>query len=225
MLHKSNGMFLLVAFHMESLAQEDNLCDLKENLKHLSEELDSTYMDTLRRISNQERKKVARAEQVLYMIECVMRPLQLRDLLQLIAIRPSDQESDMEAPPQVDPVLSACCGLVTVKDEDNNRVVKLVHYTAEEYFKHHGKFPSWEAHRQLAGSLVTFLSFQGLRILRQTCTAPVAVMCTGYMRGMTTMLRIRFLNMLFNLGETMHWRHSTVQNNRRQTPILLRKHA
>ncbi len=95
-----------------------------------------------------------------------MRPLQLSELLRLVAIRPGDQESDMEAPPQVDPVLSACCWLFTVEDEDNSRIVKLVHYTAEEFFKHHGKFQSWEAHRQVAGSLVTFLNFQGLRILR-----------------------------------------------------------
>ncbi len=88
-------------------------------------------MDTLPRIYNQERKKVAQAEQVLCMIKCVMRPLQLSELLPLIAIRPGDQESNMAALPQAKTVLSACGGLVTVEHEDNNKIVKVVHYTAE----------------------------------------------------------------------------------------------
>lgn len=143
---------------MDSLAKEDNIRDLKESLQRLPEDLDKTYDDALERIKSQDSRKLARADQVLTLISCAKRPLKLEEMLEALSIRRGDTFLDPEALPKTESLISTCCGLVVVEDE--SQIVRLVHYTTEEYFKRQLQhYRSSEAHRYVAGILVTYLSF------------------------------------------------------------------
>ena len=50
---------------MDSLSREDNVRDIRENLQSLPEDLDIIYDEALKRIKRQDRRQLARAEQVL----------------------------------------------------------------------------------------------------------------------------------------------------------------
>ena len=143
---------------MDSLAKEDNIRDLEECLQRLPENLDKTYDDALERINHQDSRKRIRANQVLMLVSCARRPLFLEEVRQALSIRKGDTFLDPRALPKTETMISTCCGLVVV--EDGSKVVRLVHYTTEEYFKrklqhYHGP----EAHQYFAGTLITYLSF------------------------------------------------------------------
>ena len=143
---------------MDSLAKEDNIRELKESLQHLPEDLDKTYEDALERIKQQDSRKLARANQVLTLISCANRPLKLEEMRQALSIRRSDSSLDSEALPKTDSLISTCCGLVVV--EDGSQIVRLVHYTTEEYFKRRlQRYRSPEAQGYFASILITYLSF------------------------------------------------------------------
>ena len=143
---------------MDSLAKEDNIRDLEESLHRLPGDLDKTYDDALDRIKSQDLRKRARADQVLKLIICAQRPLSLAEMREALSIRNCDTSLDPRALPKMEALISSCCGLVVVEDE--SWIVRLVHYTTEEYFRR--KLPHYrspEAHRYFAGILVTYLSF------------------------------------------------------------------
>ena len=82
-------------------------------------------------------------------------------MLCALGIRPGDQDLNKDALPKASAVLSACSGLVIIDEE--SQIVKLVHYTTEEYFQRKGEYRSPEAHRQVAGILITYLNCSTLK--------------------------------------------------------------
>ena len=143
---------------MDSLAEEDNIRELEESLQRLPEDLDRTYDDALERIKHQDSRKQARAHQVLTLVRCAKRPLFLEEMREALSIRKSDTFLDPRALPKPESLISTCCGLVVV--EDKSKAVRLVHYTAEEYFGRKLRdYHNPEAHRYFAGTLLTYLSF------------------------------------------------------------------
>lgn len=148
---------------MDSLAQEDNIRELKESLKSLPKDLDKTYDDAFERIKQQDSRKLARADHILTLISCAKRPLKLEEMRQALSIRRGDSFLDPEALPKTNSLISTCCGLVMV--EDGSQIVKFVHYTTEEYFKRKiQRYRSPEAHGYFAGILITYLSFTTFEI-------------------------------------------------------------
>ena len=143
---------------MDSLAKEDNIRGLEESLQRLPEDLDRTYDDVIERIKNQDSRKRARADQILTLICCARRPLLLEELREALSVRKDDTFLDPRALPRTESVISACCGLVVV--EDGSRIVKFVHYTAEEYFRRKlQRYRSSKAHGYFADILITYLNF------------------------------------------------------------------
>ncbi len=87
---------------MDSISREDNIRDIRENLQSLPEDLDIIYDEALQRIKRQDRRQLARAEQVLTLINCAYRPLKMREIQYMLSIRPGDISPDLEAFPRVD---------------------------------------------------------------------------------------------------------------------------
>jgi Ankyrin repeats (3 copies) len=81
----------------------------------------------------------------------------MEEIQNMLSTRPGDTHPDLEALPRVDSLLSACCGLVVLEDE--SQIVRLVHYTTEEYFARRHLYRSPECHRSIAGTLITYLNF------------------------------------------------------------------
>ena len=149
--------FLLAQLHMDSLAREDNIRDIRRALQSLPEELDRTYDDVMRRIQSQDRRKVERAEQVLSWISYAERPITVKEIQSALAVELDDTDLSEEALPDEDLLVSTCAGLVTIDRESN--VMRLVHYTAQQYFERIRieRFPT--AQTQIVSTCLAYLSF------------------------------------------------------------------
>ena len=79
------------------------------------------------------------------------------ELCHALAVEPGESELDPDKIPDVEDMVSVCAGLVTVDDESN--IIRLVHYTTQEYFERVRE--SWNPHTQqeIASACLTYLSF------------------------------------------------------------------
>lgn len=97
------------------------------------------------------------AKQALSWITCSKRQLSTAELLNALAVELGESEFHDDNLPDLDDVISACLGLVTVDEQSNT--VRLAHYTTYAYFQR-----SWDrwfqnAHGDIATRCVTYLSF------------------------------------------------------------------
>jgi hypothetical protein len=118
---------------------------------------DYAYEDAMERINGQVKDQEDLAKQVLWWITCAKRPLTTLELQHALAVEINESQLDKDNIPQVEDIVSVCAGLVTVDEESS--IIRLVHYTTQEYFdRTRGKwFPT--ADTNIATICVTYLSF------------------------------------------------------------------
>ena len=162
-----SGMFLLAFIYLGSLDDKTTPKLMKLALNQLREQakgadkaslLGPAYEQAMERINGQKRGLRDLALQALAWITFAKRPLNTVELQHALAIEEGETELDDANLPEVDDILSVCAGLVTV-DEDSN-IIRLVHYTTQEYFEqtHARWFP--DAELNLSTYCLTYLSFQ-----------------------------------------------------------------
>ena len=85
------------------------------------------------------------------------RPLSVAEVQHALAIFPGDTTLDSEGLPDEPTLTNHCAGLVTIDEE--SKTVRLVHYTAQEYFERilHIRHP--QAHASIAATCLAYLSF------------------------------------------------------------------
>jgi len=95
---------------------------------------------------------------VLSWIICAKRPLQTIEVQYAWAVKDSEDELDETAIPDVEDMLSACCGLVVIDKE--SEIIRLVHYTVQEYFQ--DTLTRWfpTAHLDIASTCISYLLFK-----------------------------------------------------------------
>jgi hypothetical protein len=122
-----------------------------------TEAYDYAYKDAMKRIEGQVKDQEELAKQVLSWITYAVRPLNTSELRHALAVEVGQAELDKENLLEMEDIVSVCAGLVTVDEE--SRIIRLVHYTTQEYFKQTREywFPSAEA--DIATVCVTYLSF------------------------------------------------------------------
>ncbi|KAJ7487831.1 hypothetical protein FB451DRAFT_1528549, partial [Mycena latifolia] len=157
LLRNVQGMFLLAKLHMDSLATKNTIRALRDALNNMPKDLRHTYDDAMDRIDRQSEddRKVARL--VLIWISNAKRPLSITELQQALAVEPGDTTFDNDNILDADIMLSACAGLVIIDQTDY--VVRLVHYTAQEYLDsiQSTRFP--QAQVDITATCLTCLSF------------------------------------------------------------------
>lgn len=86
-----------------------------------------------------------------------MRQLSTLELQTALAVEKDSSEIDKDNIPEIEDIVSACAGLVTVDEKSN--IVRLVHYTMQEYFQRTQKdwFP--DAQNNITSTCITYLSF------------------------------------------------------------------
>ena len=111
----------------------------------------------MERIEGQVKHRTELAKEVLRWITCAKRPLFISELQHALAVEVGEAELGKENLPQIEDMVSVCAGLVTV-DEGSN-IIRLVHYTAQEYFDQAQNrwFPNAEV--EVTTICVTYLSF------------------------------------------------------------------
>ena len=119
--------------------------------------LDLAYKEAIRRIQGQKPGFVDLAWRILSWITCARRPLTSLELQHALAIEPGDSEIGEDNLQDIKEIVSLCAGLVTIDEEGDT--IRLVHYTAQEYFEQirDSSFP--DAQRDIAVVCITYLSF------------------------------------------------------------------
>ncbi|KAN0069147.1 hypothetical protein V8E54_012776, partial [Elaphomyces granulatus] len=166
----ADGMFLLAQLYVDSLAYKTTPKAIKLALGELdsieaggpnvdkTKTLDRAYVQAMERIEAQAPEHRDLARQVLSWITCAKRRLTSSELQHAIAIEVSNDELDRENITDIELLVSVCTGLVIVDEESD--IVRLVHYTTQEYFER-----TWErwfpnAHTDITEKCATYLSFK-----------------------------------------------------------------
>lgn len=145
---------------MDSLKDKKSPKAIKKALKDLPtgpQALDLAYREAISRIQDQMDGLRSLAIQALGWLTCARRHLSVTELLHALAIDIGESKFDEENLDDADEVLSVCAGLVIVDNESD--IIRLVHYTAEEYFKQNMSsiFPDIGQH--IAMSCLTYLLY------------------------------------------------------------------
>lgn len=121
-----------------------------------SEAYDHAYEEAMERIEGQNADHEALAKQVLSWITCAKRPLTTSELRHALAAEVGESLLDNDLP-HIGDMVSVCAGLVTV--DKGSDIIRLVHYTTQEYFERTQKqwFPN--AEEDITMICVTYLSF------------------------------------------------------------------
>jgi ankyrin repeat protein len=156
--------FLLASLHVDSLVSKKTTTKLKlalENLSHGSGALGDAYNKAIDRIDGQEHDDCTLAKQVLSWISYARRPLTTEELCHALAVETGDEDFDSENIPDVEDILSVCAGLVTVDQE--SQIVRLVHYTTQEYLESIRENWHPNAQQEIASTCLTYLCFEPFR--------------------------------------------------------------
>ncbi|KAF7350253.1 NACHT and ankyrin domain protein [Mycena venus] len=150
------GMFLLARLHIESLSEEATIKAVQEALKHLPKGLNATYDSAMKRIEGQGDKNKQIAYSTLTWVVNAKRPLSVSEIQTALAVEPDSRELDKDNVMEMETILTVCAGLIIV---DKDSLVRLVHYTTQEYLDkiQAEKFP--DAQTEITRTLLTFLAF------------------------------------------------------------------
>ncbi|KAH8127183.1 hypothetical protein FP744_10007490 [Trichoderma asperellum] len=154
----SNGMFLLVRLHIDSLAQMPTVGHIRQALRSLPRSLNKIYGQSIQRIESQGEFLYQLARKVIFWLIYAKRILSMTELRHAVAIQPGTLELDEEFIPDSEILASICAGLVTYDAESN--VLRLSHYTIQEYFEGEGRTWVQDAETKITTACVTYLSFR-----------------------------------------------------------------
>ncbi|KAI4682832.1 hypothetical protein J4E81_009453 [Alternaria sp. BMP 2799] len=121
-----------------------------------SDAYDSAYDSAVKRINGQVSDQAELAKQALAFLTCAQRPLSTEELREALAVETGEPDMDQENYPDIEDVLASCLGLVTV-DEDSG-IIRLVHYTTQEYLQR--TLDRWfpDAQAMIASTCLSYLS-------------------------------------------------------------------
>ncbi|KAK8017199.1 hypothetical protein PG991_008275 [Apiospora marii] len=157
--------FLLAQIYLKFLEDKDTPNDVCEALDRMSDRPLSTespyqkaYDDMMTRITGQLPGHAKRAKQVLGWIVHAERPLKTHELQHALGVKFGQSSVDPKNLPETDHLVSICAGLVTVDKGIN--VIRLIHYTVQEYFvsTKNQWFPEFQ--ETMAMTCISYLSFE-----------------------------------------------------------------
>ncbi|KAL0942303.1 uncharacterized protein CTRU02_200189 [Colletotrichum truncatum] len=157
----AHGMFLLARLHLQSLKGKRSPKAIKSTLAKLCsgpDAYDIAYEEAMRRIESQIEDQTVLAKDALSWIVCARRPLTTVELQHALAIEKDTAELDEDNVTDLEDVVSACAGLVSIDKESD--VIRLVHHTAQEYFERTRSRWLPGAENLLASSCITYLTFK-----------------------------------------------------------------
>ncbi|KAK6530790.1 hypothetical protein TWF281_007626 [Arthrobotrys megalospora] len=166
----AKGMFLLPQLYFRLLEDKTSQNDIKSTLEELQQQVSQAtiedgklgalaiaYDQTVERIKRQGAGFQRLAEKALSWIVCAKRPLTTLELQHALAVKVGATEFDRGDISEIEDVLLACAGLVTV--DMKSSIVRLVHYTAQEYFNGKQKYLFPNAQDDITRVCATYLSF------------------------------------------------------------------
>lgn len=161
------GMFLLARLYLDSLAGKRSTAALRKALKGLRavstaspdgmSALDEAYEKAMGRIQLQKGDMPRDAILILSWVVNARRQLTVPELQEALAVEVGKSALDKDNIPTVEHITEACAPLVVIDEESN--IIRLVHYTTQEYFERRRNFWLKNAQIDIARITVTYLSF------------------------------------------------------------------
>ncbi|KAL9040677.1 MAG: hypothetical protein Q9214_004389, partial [Letrouitia sp. 1 TL-2023] len=153
----AQNMFLLAVLQIKNILDEPTIGEMEEALQLMPCGLDDAFEETLCRIQNQPDGRKRLGMNTLMWISHARRPLLVKELSEALAIRTGMTSQNPRYRPLQKLMVECSHGLVTVDEESS--VIRLVHYSVQEYFHKHQKkfFPSGE--KVVAEHCITYLLF------------------------------------------------------------------
>ncbi|KAH7140599.1 ankyrin repeat-containing domain protein [Dactylonectria macrodidyma] len=168
-----DGMFLLAHIYLGSLDDKLTPKKIRTALASLrqrgrasgeherAQALSQAYDQVMERITNQRPGSKKLALLVLAWITFAKAPLTAIELQHALAIEVGDAELDEDNMPQVEDMVSVCAGLVTLDKE--SRVVRLVHYTTQEYLRQKRDFWGLDPEAEIATACIAYISLEAFK--------------------------------------------------------------
>ncbi|KAK6971547.1 ankyrin [Favolaschia claudopus] len=152
------GMFLLAKLHLEALDAAPNIDALQHALETLPTDLHHTYENILSRIKCLHDTQKHIAQLALVWVANAKRPLTAMELCEAIAIEPGTTILNKDKITRIQNIIHLCTGLIILDEQSS--LVRLVHFTAQNYLDkvQQQEFPF--AHVQITRSLFTYLNFK-----------------------------------------------------------------
>ncbi|KAJ7235793.1 ankyrin repeat-containing domain protein [Mycena rebaudengoi] len=154
-----DGMFLLAKLHIQSLSTKNTIQDVRDAMKELPKSLDDSYDIAMQRIEAQSEDDRKTARSILIWVANAKRPLKVSETIAALSIKPGDKRLNEDNFLDIKIILSVCAGLVIVDKESS--VVRLVHYTTQEYLDKIQAKKFSDAQTEITCTLLTFLAFDG----------------------------------------------------------------
>jgi hypothetical protein len=123
--------------------------------------LGDAYSDAIERIDGQLAEDRALARCTISWVSYAQRPLTTQELCNALAIVPGERVLNDDNFYDVEDIISVCAGLVTIDEESN--VIRLVHYTTQEYFEHIRLKRNPGAQEEISSICLTYLAFDTFR--------------------------------------------------------------
>lgn len=125
--------FLHARSHASYLATKHNVRSFREALRDLPKSSGAIYQEAMGKLKSQNPEAVRLAEKMLLWIVNASRPLRVKELQHLLAVREGDLNIDDNALTAPTYILSICAGLVTI--DERGSICRLVHYTVQEFLR------------------------------------------------------------------------------------------
>ena len=147
---------------LDSLVTKMTRKALQEAISELPKTLNDTYDDALSRINKQNEDEKELAERILSWISYAFRPLNITELRHALAVIPGEDHFDEANMPDEEDLPSVCARLVFI--EEGSKIVRLAHYTAQDYLESIRAQSFVDARRLVAATYLTYLSYEGNRL-------------------------------------------------------------
>ena len=150
--------FLLARPFIETLKHKTNLRDLRDAVQKLPQSINEQYDETWKRIEQQNLEHRDLSKRTLNWLIHAIRPLKVQELSHALATRKGDKFLDTERLDARDSLLPCCHGLVVIEDE--TQIIRLVHYSTQEYLYQHRSNLFTNAQSNILSTCLTYLSFR-----------------------------------------------------------------
>ena len=127
--------FLLAVLQIQTILAEPTAGDMEEALKNMPRGLNDAFEETLQRIHKLPEGRRRLGLNTLMWMSHVHKPLTVDELSDALAIRLGEASLNTKYRPSQKRMVDCCLGLVTVDEETS--IIRLVHYTAQEYLQDH----------------------------------------------------------------------------------------
>ena len=150
----------MAQLHIDSLRDKTNSKSIRKALEALpkgSNALDLAYDGAIQRIENQREGFRDLAKKLLGWLTFSERLMTVIEIQHALAVEPGTPDMDEDNLNDVDEIVGFCAGLVIVDEE--TQIIRLVHYTTQDYFRRNRGRISASAQQDIAKSCLTYLLY------------------------------------------------------------------